>query len=215
MKAVFAFLLFYLLFFLGCSNPQTDIEQKPEDYDNTLRKYLELQAQKIVWTEEIEPNVISEKKKKDAELFGSSRYSIPEVASVLNPLTEDLVFPGIEGLGLLDISTLDNSLRTLIDNFCNELITISSKSVEGKKSVLYNSFIPEQNYILTIFLYDIENLPAFTKYLIFAPCQEGEYTKIWIRFFSQEGYLDIELYGIETSQGWRFQQIKYGVLENE
>lgn len=215
MKAIFASLFIFLVFFLSCSNPQSDIKDVSEDYDNTLKTYLDLESKKITWTEEIEPNVISEKKKKDSSLFGNSRYSIPEVASALKPLEEDLIYPGIEGMGLLDISAIDDSLKKLINDFCSELIIYSDNSKERKNTVLYNSFEPEYNYILTIFLYDMENLPVLNKYLIFAPYQDDKYNKIPVRLYSLEGYIDMELFAVETGQGWRFEQIKYGEFVNE
>ncbi len=203
LRVSICFFLLSLLF--SCSNGQAVKEPHGLLGEPTLRSTLLSLSDSVPWTQELEPDVVSERKTGDIKRFGAPRMSVPAAASALSALPEELVFPQIDGLGSLDMAVAAADVVALVEDFCNGLVN---------KKEPYSLMLAGREYILTIFLYDVSKVD-FTGFVMASPYEDGLYTQVPVRLYSGNSFLDVQLYVVNTGSLRRIDQIKYGEIVHE
>ena len=205
----FLFCMLFTMIFFSCSNSQENNFLSEQDEVNTLKNYIVSETEKIGWTEEINPNVVKDKRKDDINRFGSPKYSTIIGAAML-PVTEDeAVYPYIKNLGSLNMENIDDNQLKYVQDFCSLII-----SSEKDEKELFSFMSSDKEYMLTIFLYDMADV-IFDSYVAAAPVFEETTARYPVRFNTNDGYLDLQLYIVPFNSQWRIDQIRYGEIVYE
>ena len=199
----------YIFLFFSCSNSQEVRVDTDNAEQNTLKYFLNSETNRLTWTDEINPNIVSDKRKDDIERFGAPKYSTTIGASLLPVSDEELVYPYIKNLGSLNMNELEPAQLKFVQDFCEFLI--SSKD-ETKNSFFMS---PGREYMLTIFFYDMSEI-VFDSYIIAAPVIEEETAQFPVRLkIKNGGYIDLLIYVVPLNSNWCIEQIRYGEIVYE
>lgn len=213
------FLFTFSIFLFSCSNvvEGRNIHDSTEDvfFNNlnknseTLKDVIEKKESSMSWTKELEGDILQEDIYIDAERISSNVYLTPEVISVVY-CNNNPIYPEIPGFGSLDTTLLQDSVRNVINEFAE---SINENIYTIPISVIHPDFIFNyvffrndliENWELKFgekFPYDnnedkskIKPITLFTKWIIGRPFTTGEIEKVPVRFYCQQGFLDVTLY---------------------
>lgn len=207
-KAIPSFIL--IILFFACSNHQTS-QEAGVDYTNTLRNQFKNRFTDIQWTEEINPKFITDRKALDSAHFSSRSLSTVSAASVLSYPDTDAIYPAVPDFGSIDIREIPSSLKSVITDFCTELLNISQK--EGSQetySALAPSFLSGRQYMLSIYLHDTASYPAANKFYLGSPSIKDTTYEVPVLFLSQKGSWIVVFYARLQEDSWKIEQIRYG-----
>lgn len=203
--------LFSLTFlFFSCSNGQ-DEQGVGMTYDNTLRKQFQSRFHRITWTEQLNPNLIADRKNLNSNLFSKKSLSTVDAASVISVPSSEKIYPSVANFGSIDISNIPGSLRTIITDFCTNLLEASQdRTKEGVYSSLAMNMLSGRQYMLSIYLYDTTDYPAAEKFFLGSPLIQNGIYEIPVLFLSPEGNWILILYAVKQEDNWKIEQIRYG-----
>lgn len=219
LKAIPSFIL--ILLFFACSNHQTT-QEAGVDYTNTLRNQFKNRFSDIQWTEELNPQFISDRKSLDSAHFSSRSLSTVNAASVLSYPATDAIYPSVPDFGSIDIRGIPSPLKSLITDFCSKLLNISQTEdfQEGQNtqkegfqetySALAPSFLSGRQYMLSIYLHDTARYPAAKKFYLGSPSIKDKTYEVPVLFLSQEGSWIVVFYALLQEDSWKIEQIRYG-----
>ena len=219
LKAIPSFIL--ILLFFACSNHQTT-QEAGVDYTNTLRNQFKNRFSDIQWTEELNPQFISDRKSLDSAHFSSRSLSSVNAASVLSYPATDAIYPAVPDFGSIDIRELPSSLKSVITDFCSKLLNISQTEdfQEGQNtqkegfqetySALAPSFLSGRQYMLSIYLHDTASYPAANKFYLGSPSIKDKTYEVPVLFLSQKGSWIVVFYALLQEDSWKIEQIRYG-----
>lgn len=208
LKAIPSFIL--IILFFACSNHQTS-QEAGVDYTTTLRNQFKNRFADIQWTEEINPKFITDRKALDSAHFSSRSLSTVSAASVLSYPDTDAIYPAVPDFGSIDIREIPSSLKSVITDFCTELLNISQK--EGSQetySALAPSFLSGRQYMLSIYLHDTASYPAANKFYLGSPSIKDTTYEVPVLFLSQKGSWIVVFYARLQEESWKIEQIRYG-----
>lgn len=208
LKAIPSFIL--IILFFACSNHQTT-QEAGVDYTTTLRNQFKNRFADIQWTEEINPKFITDRKALDSAHFSSRSLSTVSAASVLSYPDTDAIYPAVPDFGSIDIREIPSSLKSVITDFCTELLNISQK--EGSQetySALAPSFLSGRQYMLSIYLHDTASYPAANKFYLGSPSIKDTTYEVPVLFLSQKGSWIVVFYARLQEESWKIEQIRYG-----
>lgn len=208
LKAIPSFIL--IILFFACSNHQTS-QEAGVDYTTTLRNQFKNRFTDIQWTEEINPKFITDRKALDSAHFSSRSLSTVSAASVLSYPDTDAIYPAVPDFGSIDIQEIPSSLKSVITDFCTELLNISQK--EGSQetySALAPSFLSGRQYMLSIYLHDTASYPAANKFYLGSPSIKDTTYEVPVLFLSQKGSWIVVFYARLQEESWKIEQIRYG-----
>lgn len=208
LKAIPSFIL--IILFFACSNHQTS-QEAGVDYTTTLRNQFKNRFTDIQWTEEINPKFITDRKALDSAHFSSRSLSTVSAASVLSYPDTDAIYPAVPDFGSIDIREIPSSLKSVITDFCTELLNISQK--EGSQetySALAPSFLSGRQYMLSIYLHDTASYPAANKFYLGSPSIKDKTYEVPVLFISQKGSWIVVFYALLQEESWKIEQIRYG-----
>lgn len=208
LKAIPSFIL--IILFFACSNHQTS-QEAGVDYTTTLRNQFKNRFADIQWTEEINPKFITDRKALDSAHFSSRSLSTVSAASVLSYPDTDAIYPAVPDFGSIDIREIPSSLKSVITDFCAELLNISQK--EGSQetySALAPSFLSGRQYMLSIYLHDTASYPAANKFYLGSPSIKDTTYEVPVLFISQKGSWIVVFYARLQEESWKIEQIRYG-----
>lgn len=219
LKTASTFSLIFLI--IACSNSQ-NAQGIQVDYENTLRKQFQDRFDSISWTEELEPDVITQKKASNPKLFSSRSLNNIVAASVIEVPESNAIYPAIDGFGSIDITMIPTSLKSMITDFCAELLNISQAGNSSLKEVsqeqvskdiyskLASHISSERRYMLSIYLQDTKTYPVASKFYLGSPFITGEKYEVPVLFLSPQGSWIILLYAQLQEEEWKIEQIRYG-----
>lgn len=208
LKAILSFIL--IILFFACSNHQTS-QEAGVDYTNTLRNQFKNRFTDIQWTEEINPKFISDRKVLDSAHFSSRSLSTVSAASVLSYPDTDAIYPAVPDFGSIDIREIPSSLKSVITDFCTELLNISQKEgFQETYSALAPSFLSGRQYMLSIYLHDTASYPAAKKFYLGSPSIKDTTYEVPVLFLSQKGSWIVVFYALLQEDSWKIEQIRYG-----
>lgn len=230
LKAIPPFILIFLFF--ACSNSQ-DPQGIVIDYENTLRKQFQDRFDSISWTGELEPDLIAQRKDSDSKLFSSKSLNNLAAASVIAVTDSNAIYPSIAGFGSIDITLIPASLKSMITDFCAELLNISQTEAaswseaashgnlsqkeasqdqisEDIYSKLASHISSERRYMLSIYLQDTKTYPVASKFYLGRPVIVGKEYEVPVLFLSSQGSWIVILYAQLQDGEWKIEQIRYG-----
>lgn len=219
LKTASTFSLIFLIF--ACSNSQNS-QGIQVDYGNTLRKRFQDRFDSISWTEEFEADLITQRKASNSKLFSSRSLNNITAASVIEVPDSNAIYPAIDGLGSIDITLIPASLKSMITDFCAELLNTSQASNSSPEKVsqeqvsedtyskLASYISSERRYMLSIYLQDTKNYPVASKFYLGSPFISGEKYEVPVLFLSSQGSWIILLYVQLQEDEWKIEQIRYG-----
>ena len=194
----------------SCSNDQA-VLSGGASYDNTLRIQFQERFAGVEWTEELEGDLLSNRKKLDEALFARRSLETAEGASVVQVPDSDKVHPSITGFGSLDIGSMPIGLRQVVDSFCEGLLDLSrNKTKSGVYTTLASMMLPGRSYMLSIYLYDTSSYPAAQRFYLGAPRVQGKNWEVPILFVGGEGRWTMGIYAAQQNEIWQVEQIRYG-----
>lgn len=206
---IIAFFSLIFLFF-SCSNGQ-DEQGLGITYDNTLRKQFQSRFEGVNWTEELDAELIADRKKLAPNLFSRRSLSTVEAASVISVPDAEKIYPSVAGFGSIDVREIPSSLRTMLTGFCSNLLRVShDRTRGGLYSALASDILSGRQYMLSIYLYDTAAYPAADRFFLGSPMIQGEYYEIPVLFHSSEGNWIVSLYAVLQEDVWKIEQIRYG-----
>lgn len=219
------FLLYFLFSILifGCSNNQVNLITYDEE--NTLKINIKEKGDNIIWTREIEGNILTDNIKKN-DLILNNTLS-PTIMGIISN-QYDAVYPVFDDFGSLDTRNLDNDVRTFINDFCssisNNLYSMNESYFNKEYIFTYVFFVkeleqnwkkyfsidfpvskPEKNDIVSKLENseneaDKENVNLFTSWIFGEPFNGDDYIQIPVRFFTKKGSVDVILFITNDSQ---------------
>lgn len=199
-----------LFLFFSCSNDQT-VLSGGASYDHTLRIQFREQFDGVEWTEELEGDLLSQRKQLDEALFARRSLETAEGASVVQVPYSEWVHPSIAGFGSLDIGSLSAGLRQVVDSFCEALLDLSrNKTKSGVYTTLASMMVPGRSYMLSIYLYDTSSYPAAQRFYLGAPFVQGTYWEVPVLFVGEAGSWTMAVHVVQQDEQWRVEQIRYG-----
>lgn len=223
----FIILLLFSLFTISCSNNQSSLITYDEE--NTLKININERAENIIWTKEIEGDLLTENIKKNHLVLNNTLS--PTIMNVLSN-QYDAVYPFFEDFGNLDTRNLSNDVRTYMNDFCESL---SENVYSVNDSFFSNDFIftyvffidelsknwnkyyhtefpvlkPEtkmqndSSFFLESEAEDFENTKnkakLFTSWIFGEPFNGDDYIQIPVRFFTRKGNIDTVICLTNTS----------------
>lgn len=195
------FILFLIIFLVSCkNNSENKIIISEED---TIKRMVLNKESSVTWSKELEPDKLSQPIKiKNLPISKEVEYNI-DILKVLNNY-QNPIYPEFENFGSLDSSNLSLSLKEKINNFCEKL---SKGSFQEIKVAFHSDYIFNYVFFTNDFKkYCKENLKIdnpeelqenetiFTKWIIGEPFIGKEILQLPVRFYCNEGTLDITLY---------------------
>ena len=189
-----------ILVFFSCKNT-TESKLVYTDAD-TIKKNVKEREQGITWTQEIEPERLTEYVPRSSVMFG---IEVPYTID-LYKITKSMqaaVYPDLEEFGSLNTNNLHPAIKEKINNFCNAL---SSEKHSGAENFFSRKYI--FNYVF--FIKDLEegwkdnfglSYPklseeekAFNKWTLGEPFIGSEIIQIPVRFYATCGIIDVTLF---------------------
>ena len=197
------FSLLYVLFF-SCSNSQnTKLINIDSD---TLKKKINKIDEDVIWTKDIEPEILSDMIKPQDGLHPSILPNV-QVLNVLND-TKNKVYPFFDDFGSLNDENVSSSLRTFLDDFFASI-------KEGFSENCVKLFSNEHLFSYVLFKNDIQNKwieffdkeeILFTSYLIGEPFYFEDTIELPLRLYFQKGFVYLTIHILEKS-GYKIYQI--------
>lgn len=200
------FVLFSLLFvlFFSCSNSQnTKLINIDSD---TLKKKINKIDEDVIWTKDIEPEILSTKIENHEDLKSNITSSV-QIYNVLNT-NKNRVYPFIENFGSLNDEYVSSSLRSFLDDF---FASIKEDFSENCVKLFSN----EHLFSYVLFKNDIQNKwmeffdkeeILFTSYLIGEPFYYEDTIELPLRLYFQKGFVYLTIHILEKS-GYQIYQI--------
>jgi len=215
LKKIYVICFFISFLFFSCSESETTIFEKGIEVE-TLKKSILNQSEQIQWLEPLEKNLLQDKKEEYSDRIEDKEFATSIGATVLAPLEGEIIYPEIKGFGSIDISKMNSEVKKISENFAENIMAFQKTPADEKYlDKLYALMVTDKKYIMSVFLYDVENLSVTFDSFILGQEHLGEnFTQVPIRFYSEKTYFDVHLY-IVKSNGWKIEQIRYGGLENE
>lgn len=219
LKTASTFSSIFLIF--ACSNSQNP-QGIQLDYENTLRKQFQNRFDSISWTEELEADLITQREASDSKIFSSKSLNNLAAASVIKITDSNAIYPTIDGFGSIKITSIPASLKSMITDFCAELLNISQASNSSQEEVsqeeiseeiytkLASHISSERRYMLSIYLQDTKNYPVASKFYLGSPFITGEKYEVPVFFLSSQGNWIVLLYAQLQEDEWKIEQIRYG-----
>ena len=180
-------------------------------YDATLRKEFHERFENVVWTEELEPNLLSDRKALDSRLFSNRSLSTPGAASVVAVPESEKVYPSITNFGSINIAGIPAALQSILNDFCSSLLQVS----RGKTAAeVYAAVLPyikaSRGYMLSVYLYDTAAFPPANEFILGSPAVKDGAHEIPVLFLCQQGSWIVIFYASMEDDGWKIDQIRYG-----
>ena len=219
LKTASTFSSIFLIF--ACSNSQNP-QGIQLDYENTLRKQFQNRFDSISWTEDLEADLITQREASDSKIFSSKSLNNLAAASVIKITDSNAIYPTIDGFGSIKITSIPASLKSMITDFCAELLNISQASNSSQEEVsqkeiseeiytkLASHISSERRYMLSIYLQDTKNYPVASKFYLGSPFITGEKYEVPVFFLSSQGNWIVLLYAQLQEDEWKIEQIRYG-----
>lgn len=208
------FVIFSLPFvlFFSCSNSQnTKLINVDSD---TLKKEINKIDADIIWTKNIESEILTSKIEKH-EYLDSSISSSVQILNVLNS-EKSRVYPYFDKFGSLNDEYVSSGLRTFVDDFFNSIK--ENFSDEG-----INLFSNEHLFSYVLFKNDIqkkwtelfgEKEIVFNSYIIGEPFYFEETIELPMRLYFESGFVYITVHILEKS-GYKIYQIDINKWEKD
>ena len=202
MKKAFGLFSFIVFLFVSCSSPQNSVLTSQED---TLRAALNDKAGKTVWTKEIEPEKLSVKLNQNIQVINKDIIT-PQMLNSIKEL-QPAVYPEIKGYASLDCTSMNASLLTVLNEFCEKLC----KSTDELESY----FVPEYFFNYVFFKADFKEIvnqfkkddETFDRYLICKAFESENLTQVPMRFYNKNNYVDLSVY-LTYHNGYKITQIE-------
>ncbi len=188
--------------------------------NSSLKKESQDLESSVQWKTELEGDILS-KKVEGCDGIASSVEVGPSNIFASGAENEYvLVYPRMEGLGLLDTSIFDGDAKSVVDGFCQALI--DNESME--------SFIKRDNmYTLVMFLYDLESRlgknVSVNRFMIGEPFRNLNMCMCPVRFFRTESnseyfkktdsYFDVVIYLLKDDSTYKINQIELESNEDD
>ena len=184
---------------ISCSNPQVILLTSQDD---TLRNEVQEKSDSTLWTNEIEPERLSSKINSSIQTSEKS-YNTPQLFSTIKDL-QPVVYPEIKGLESLDCSSMNTSLLSTMNKFCQELCKGTDK-LEGYffEDYLFN-YVFFKNDLNQIISEPEENL--FDRYLICRAFENENIAQVPVRFYKNKGHIDLSVF-LTYHNGYKITQI--------
>ena len=153
-----------------------------EGYE-TLKEEAVQKESLLTWTQELEGTILTEKIQGADGLEKSLASSGSNIFASGSEAEYPPIYPQIEGFSSLDISAMEDSVRTLLKGFCNSIISKSDSDSFFKKDSLYT---------LVLFRYDLSfqyntSYPAFKGFILGEPFINENVYQCPIRFTEKSG----------------------------
>ena len=206
------FLFFVLIFQTSCNNVSVN-QIKTED-EITIKNLVQNKEADISWTKEIEAEVLSTPLTVPSEYSKANVPASPDMLK-LSRKGNQPVYPELNDFGSLDTSSLAPFVQEKVLKFSADL---SSNIYSGPEKYFYepykfnylffrNDFIEGwKNYFKKDFPYTLEDtkqtddegnpvkISLFSKYILGQPFIGAEIISLPVRFYCQEGKIDVTLY---------------------
>ena len=191
------------LLFMSCSHKKVHISSDLNT--NTIKDVFIQKNNEIIWVDELEPEKLSEKFSFDEKLIAKEVERSPLMVITEN-ISDNKVYPSLDGFTNLDISSMNSSLKKTINDFCESfqhknIFTNVSKFFNSKFS--FNAVLFTEDFKLSYeknvgkFPYKAdsndENINLFNSYLLGKPEISLDFYEIPVRFYCQTKFVDLTL----------------------
>lgn len=199
-----------LLFFFSCSNSQ-NTQGISSDYDTTLRVQFQSRFKSVDWTQELEADLLPQRKALKEQISASQSLQTPDVASLVKDSSLQRVYPSIPDFGSLDISSLPMGARNQVNSFCQTVLDLfQDRQKSGLYSLLVSKMVAGRNYMISIFLYDTSSYPITTKFFLGLPHLQDDVWEVPVLFRGESGNWIMSIYLVQEDETWKIEQIRYG-----
>jgi hypothetical protein len=183
-----------MLFMCGCARQKEPV--LPSAGDATLRDVIQQKERSVQWTADVDP---AQQTRTNPAIAVTPENVFAERAQY-----HQIVYPELFGFGSLDTSLLGSKEQGVITPFC-EAITAHDKNAAAQ---LMNT---QSAFLLTIFFDDIRDIEFSKRYIIGRPGIRGNMWQIPVRFFLDDGILDVHLF-LNQGESIQIDQISYGEI---
>lgn len=207
-------LLVVILTSFSCKN--STIPKLEYSNQETIKEEVKDLETQTSWTNEIEKEILENPLITDPKFLIANTNPTPDLLK-LNKNNNMPVYPEMENFGSLDIRNLKQSLKETVDNFSKSL---SSNIYSGPETFFdekyrfnyiffKNDFISQwKKYFNQDFPYTEKNdkeIELFTNWIIGQPFIGPDVTSLPLRFYCQEGTIDVTLYISNKSKNMIYQ----------
>ncbi|AEE16600.1 hypothetical protein [Treponema brennaborense] len=195
---------------VSCSNPQNGAFAGIDDGE-TVKSSVTEAASAVRWTPELEARNSAEIK-----AAAGTGFKMPALSSVESALLRPSgvpVYPAVAGFGSLDTSSVPAELREMLVSFCSGVRSYRNETASAEP--LYAYMGAGRAYLLTVFLYDVSRVPLLTRYVLGKPFDVDSFRQIPVRFYADNGYIDLHAYVAQSDSRWYIDQITYGAFVYE
>lgn len=201
------FLTVFLLSLLVVTSCNHNASEYIPVIDTASIKYVVRQAQnKVIWTEPIEPDALS------AEPAGKSDVIFFPSAGFSGVMGGAAVYPELEDLGSLDVSSVKREILTGIHTFLKEI---------ANKTLSFDSSYFDKPYEGVVILYEASLLPEIKSWTIGKPSESrGSLPsyEVPVQLVTAEGTCNIRIYLNPeklAADEVCVQQVMFGMVQNE
>lgn len=203
-KFTFVISVLFICALTGCNNAAGKNQITDQD---SLKKISSDKEDSINWTGELEKKKLTYKIDRFS-LISDSLPLNPEVFMAFEAGNPQFpVYPQLEGIGSLDISDLDKSAASVINNFCSSFF---SQKQENCETMMNEGCL----FALVLFNYDVGKIGFGTDtatWIFGKPFIAEEVFQVPVRFYNKNGTCDVMFFMANSSknnnQVWKIQDI--------
>lgn len=186
-------IIFFLLL-TGCTQIQNDNLIIPP-HDSTIKYQMDKMVESTKWLEELEPQLLSDKRNPPQAGVPVTPKNIFGIQT-----NEEPVYPSIPGFASLDTRQLGAQQEQCVRSFCRQLL-------KPERDIPPELMAAGMEYLLYIFLFNIQDIRSFSRYIIGKPFINECTYLIPVRLYTNAAPLDIDFFLIQEQNEWHIQQI--------